>query len=82
MSEIALPHGIMLFLGNCTASTSIENEQSVYKWNVGIRFEGDDDRNLKVRRREHRQKTMFSQYSYPHLMHEKKLLIIPHTCSS
>ncbi len=36
MSEIALRHGIMLFLGDCTAITTIANKQSVYKWNVGI----------------------------------------------
>ncbi len=50
MSEIALPHGIMLFLGNCAAITTIANKQGVYKWNVRIRFEVDEERNLKVRK--------------------------------
>ncbi len=48
MSEIALRHGITLFLGNFTAIATIANKECVYKWNVGIRFEGDEQGDLKI----------------------------------
>ncbi len=35
-------------LGNVTVITTIANEEGVYKWNVGVRFEGDEERNLKM----------------------------------
>ncbi len=47
MSEISLCHGIALFLGNLTVITTIADKQSVYKWDVRVRFEGDEERNLK-----------------------------------
>ncbi len=46
MSEISPCHGVTLFLGNCTAITTIAHKQSVYKWNVGVGLEGDEERNL------------------------------------
>ncbi len=48
MSEIALRHGSTLFLGNFTASATIANKEGVYKWNVGIGFEGDEEGDLKI----------------------------------
>ncbi len=48
MSEIALHYGITLFLGNVTVITTIADKQSVYKWDVGVGFEGDEERNLKM----------------------------------
>ncbi len=48
MSEIAVCHEITVFLSNFTAITIIANEQSVYKWNVGVWFEGDEERDLKI----------------------------------
>ncbi len=48
MNEAALRHGITLFLGNFARTANIANKQCVYKWNVGVRFEGDKERNLKV----------------------------------
>ncbi len=48
MNEITLCHGITLFLGNFTAITTISNIQCVYKWNVRVRFQGDEEGDLKV----------------------------------
>ncbi len=48
MNKIALRHCITLFLGNFTALTSIAYIQCVYKWNVGVRFEGDEEGDLKM----------------------------------
>ncbi len=48
MSEIALSHGIMLFLGNFAGTAIIANKQCVNKWNVGVGFEGDEERNLQM----------------------------------
>ncbi len=48
MNEIAPCHGITLFLGNFTALTSVANIQCVYEWNVGVRFEGDKEGDLKM----------------------------------
>ncbi len=50
MSEIAMHYGITFFLGNCTAITTIAHKQSIYKWNVGVGFEGDEERNLKIKK--------------------------------
>ncbi len=68
MSEIALPHGITLLLSNCTAIASIANKQSVYKWNVGIWFEVDEERNLKVRKGEHEQSNHVSHKIDTHML--------------
>ncbi len=48
MNEVAPRHGITLFLGNLAGTANIANKQCVYKWNVGVRFEGNEERNLKV----------------------------------
>ncbi len=48
MGEIVPRHRIALFLGYCTGTSTIVNKQCVNKWNVGIRFEGDKDRDLKI----------------------------------
>ncbi len=48
MNEVALRQGITLFLGNFVGTANIANKQCAYKWNVGDRFEGDKERNLKV----------------------------------
>ncbi len=48
MSEIALRHGITLFLGNFTAIATIANEERVYKRNMGVWFEGDEEGDLKI----------------------------------
>ncbi len=34
MREIALVHGITLFLGNLAVLATVTNEECVYKWNV------------------------------------------------
>ncbi len=47
MSEIALRHGMALFLGNFAGTATIANKQCVYKWNVGVGFEGNKERDLK-----------------------------------
>ncbi len=48
MGEVVPCHRIALFLGYCTVTSTIVNKQCVNKWNVGIRFEGDKDRDLKI----------------------------------
>ncbi len=48
MNEVAPCHGITLFSGNVAALTTIANIQCVYKWNVGVRFEGDEEGDLKM----------------------------------
>ncbi len=48
MSEISPRHGVTLFLGNFAGTAIIANEECVYKWNVGVGFEGDEERNLEV----------------------------------
>ncbi len=47
MSKIALRHGMALFMGNFAGTATIANKQCVYKWNVGVRFEGNKERDLK-----------------------------------
>ncbi len=47
MSEIALRHGITLLLGNFAGTATVANKQCEYKWNVGVRFEGNKERDLK-----------------------------------
>ncbi len=48
MGEISPRHGVTLFLGNFAGTAIIANEKSVYKWNVGVGFEGDKERNLEM----------------------------------
>ncbi len=47
MNEISPLHGITFFLGDLAGVTTIANKLCVYKWNVGIRFEGKEERDLK-----------------------------------
>ncbi len=47
MNEIAPRHGITFFLGDLAGVATIANKQCVYKWNMGIRFEGKEERDLK-----------------------------------
>ncbi len=46
MSEISPRHGVTLFLGNFAGTAIIANEECVYKWDVGVGFEGDEEGNL------------------------------------
>ncbi len=39
---------ITLFFGDFVGIATIANEQGVYNWNVGVRFEGNKERGLKV----------------------------------
>ncbi len=55
MSEIALRHGMTLFLGNFAGTATVANKESVYKWNVGVRFEGNKERDLKAKRNKWRE---------------------------
>ncbi len=48
MNKMALRHGITLFSGNVAALTTIANIQCVYKWNMGVRFESDEEGDLKM----------------------------------
>ncbi len=48
MNKIASLHVIAFLLGDFAGITTIANKQCVYKWNVGVRFEGDKERDLKV----------------------------------
>ncbi len=48
MNKMALRHGITLFSGNVAALTTIANIQYVYKWNMGVRFESDEEGDLKM----------------------------------
>ncbi len=48
MDEIPSLHVITFFFGDFAGITTIANKQCVYKWNVGVRFECDKERYLKV----------------------------------
>ncbi len=48
MNEIAPLHGVTFFLGDLTGVTTIANKQCVYQWYVGLRFEGKEERDLKI----------------------------------
>ncbi len=48
LNDVAPRHRITLLLGNFAGTANIANKQCVYKWNVGVRFEGNEERNLKV----------------------------------
>ncbi len=46
MGETFLCLGITLLLGNFAGTTIVANKQSVHKWNEGVRFESNEERNL------------------------------------
>ncbi len=48
MKKIASLHVITFFLVDFAGITAIANKQCVYEWNVGVRFEGDEERDLKI----------------------------------